>query len=554
MRGGWSAERLRCGRSRARLVRLLLAVALLSTGATGCHPKSRFGPLAEDWSVPLGTQSVPIAAKPAVGYGRVYIGSWNGWEYAFDEASGALSWQTFLGKSPSCSISAARGVTSSPWLENGVAYLGGGDSYWYALDANGGGLLWRVLVGDASATGGNYNWSSPVVLNGYAYVGVASQCDSPFVQGKLLRVSLSTHQIANEWKVVPDGQVGGTIWTSPVADAARNTVFVTTGNRAYDSTGNSQVHAEAMVALDATTLAIKGYWSLPVSDPTPDADWGTSPTLFTDAQGRDLVSAGNKNGKVYAFLRDNLSAGPVWSRQMANPAAGDDPGAGGLYSNGFFDGQRLYYAGSRTTIGGRTVDGSIRAFNPTTGATIWEKGLPGKTYGALTGANGMVVVPAFDALRLFDGPTGEVLFANDLGHTIFGAATVVHGRLFIGDTGGFAHAFRYPTAPTAATAQASAGTLTMTVSPRCSRLGTLPDTNATPTVGGIAVRATSPTAQTAIRVYANASCQGRPTLRLELGDGATVVDTKTLRPGSTYSARSRDPIELKVGLASPGDR
>jgi outer membrane protein assembly factor BamB len=410
--------------------------------------------------VPLGSQSVPIAAKPAVGYGRVYIGSWNGSEYALDEASGNTSWRTYLGKAESCSTSAARGVTSSPWLQDGVAYLGGGDSYWYALDANGGAALWSVLVGNATATGGHYNWSSPVAHNGYAYVGIASHCDSPLVQGKLLRVSLATHQVANEWKVVPDGQVGGTIWTSPVVDAARNTVYVTTGNRAYtNSTNDTQPHAEAMVALDATTLAVRSHWSLPVSDPTPDADWGTSPTLFTDAQGRDLVSAGNKNGKVYAFLRDNLSAGPVWSRQMASPASGDEAAAGGLYSNGFFDGQRLYYAGGHTTIGGRAVEGSIRAFNPATGATVWERALPAKTYGALTGANGMVVIPSFDALRLLDAATGEVLFGNDLGHSIFGAATVANGRLFIGDTGSFAHAFRYPSGPTAA----GAGELRITV-------------------------------------------------------------------------------------------
>jgi outer membrane protein assembly factor BamB len=428
----------------------VVAVAVLSFGVTGCHPVSRFGPLQQDWSAPLGTQSVPIAAKPAVADGRVYIGSWNGWEYAFDEASGALRWQTFLGQSNSCSHSAARGVTSSPWLQDGVAYLGGGDSYWYALDASAGGVLWRVLVGNATATGGHYNWSSPVVHNGHAYVGIASHCDSPLVQGKLLRVSLSTHQIANEWKVVPDGQVGGTIWTSPVLDAARNTVWVTTGNRAYTTSSNdTQPQAEAMVAVDATTLAIKGYWSLPVSDPTPDADWGTSPTLFRDSLGRDLVAAANKKGILYAFLRDNVSAGPVWSRRLAFAATGDEPAAGGVYSNGFFDGQRLYYAGGGTTIDGKVVGGSVRALDPRTGAVIWENALPEKTYGALTGGNGMVVVPSHDAMRLVDAATGEVLFGHELGHPIFGAATVANGRLFIGDTGGVAYAFRYPESPSA---------------------------------------------------------------------------------------------------------
>ena len=61
----------------------------------------------------------------------------------------------------------------------------------------------------------------------------------------------------------------------------------------------------------------QGFLALPVSDPTPDADWATSPTLFTDSLGRDLVSAANKNGILYAFLRDDVSAGPVWSRRLA---------------------------------------------------------------------------------------------------------------------------------------------------------------------------------------------------------------------------------------------
>lgn len=71
----------------------------------------------------------------------------------------------------------------------------------------------------------------------------------------------------------------------------------------------------------------------------------------------------------------------------------------------------------------------------------------------------MVVIPSFDALRLLDAATGEVLFGNDLGHSIFGAATVANSRLFIGDTGSFAHAFRYPSGSTSA----GAGELRITV-------------------------------------------------------------------------------------------
>jgi outer membrane protein assembly factor BamB len=429
-------------RSRRARVMAVAILALAATSLAGCVV------LEHQWTAQTGYR---IAAKPVVSGGTVFIGSWDGYEYAFDAQSGAQKWRTFLGQTrDTCPEDITVGVTSAPQVQNGVAYLGGGDSNWYALDAQTGSVLWTVPTGDNSPSGGHYNWSSPAIHNGAAYVGIASLCDRPLVQGKLLRVSLSTHQIANVWKVVPDGQVGGTIWTSPVVDAARNTVFVTTGNRAWDSTGATQQHAEAMVALDATTLAVKSYWSLPVADPTPDADWGTSPTLFTDSSGRALVSAANKNGILYAFNRDNLGAGPVWQVRLAQAAAGDDPGAGGVYSNGFFDGQRLYYGGGRTTIRGTTYEASIRAIDPATGRFIWEAAIPRKPFGALTGANGMIVVPAFQpALYGFEAATGKVAFWNPLGegNWLYGASTIANGLLYYGDGFGVVHALRFPASP-----------------------------------------------------------------------------------------------------------
>lgn len=426
---------------RARLT-AVAAVALAATSLTGCVV------LEHQWTAQTGYW---IAAKPVVSGGTVFVGSWDGYEYAYDAQSGAQKWRTFLGQTQdTCPENITVGVTSAPQVQNGVAYLGGGDSRWYALDAQTGSVLWSIPTGDNSPSGGHYNWSSPAIHNGAAYVGIASLCDRPLVQGKLLRVSLSTHQIANVWKVVPDGQVGGTIWTSPVVDAARNTVFVTTGNRAYDSSGATQQHAEAMVALDATTLAVKSYWSLPVSDPTPDADWGTSPTLFTDSSGRALVSAANKNGILYAFNRDNLGAGPVWQVRLAQAAAGEEPGAGGVYSNGFFDGHTLYYAGGRTTIRGTTYEGSIRAIDPATGRFVWEAALPRKPFGALTGANGMIVVPPFQpALYGFEAATGRVVFWNPLGkdNWLYGASTIANGLLYYGDGFGVVHALRFPASP-----------------------------------------------------------------------------------------------------------
>ena len=60
--------------------------------------------------------------------------------------------------------------------------------------------------------------------------------------------------------VVPAGQVGGGIWTSPTIDTTTNTVYVTTGSQGR----TSQPYPQAFVALNAKTLAVKGSWHVRV--------------------------------------------------------------------------------------------------------------------------------------------------------------------------------------------------------------------------------------------------------------------------------------------------
>jgi outer membrane protein assembly factor BamB len=105
--------------------------------------------------------------------------------------------KTFLGITnvPGCYPPAA-GITSGTAVQNGVVYVGGGDDYWCALDANTSKILWKIYTGDNSPTGGHYNWSSPLLYNGYAYIGIASFGDCPLAQGQLLKVRLKTHQVA----------------------------------------------------------------------------------------------------------------------------------------------------------------------------------------------------------------------------------------------------------------------------------------------------------------------------------------------------------------------
>ncbi|MGI8827861.1 MAG: PQQ-binding-like beta-propeller repeat protein [Chloroflexota bacterium] len=189
-----------------------------------------------------------MSASATIVNNIVYVGSWDGYEYAFDASSGLQRWRTYLGIDTSlgsCGGSRGRGIASTATVQNGVVYVGGGDSYWYALSASSGRVLWKVMVGD-NATG-HFNWSSPLVVNGHAYVGIASLGDCPLVQGQVLDILLGSHAIAHTFNVVPTGQTGGTVWSSPAAGPSLSALFVTTGNEAREpATVQPQARAEIM--------------------------------------------------------------------------------------------------------------------------------------------------------------------------------------------------------------------------------------------------------------------------------------------------------------------
>ena len=330
-----------------------------------------------------------IAASATVVNGVVYVGSWDGYEYALNATTGAMIWKIFLGittADPNC-YPPTLGITSTAAVLNGVVYVGGGDSYWYALNASTGAVLWKVFTGDNSATGGYYNWSSPLLYNGYAYIGTASEGDCPLVQGQLLQVSLTTQKVVNTYNFVPNGEAGGGLWTSPALDPTTNTLYVATGT---DPVG-TQTESQAVMAIDASTLTLKSSWKVPESATVSDSDFGTSPVLYTDTSGNPMLAVTNKNGIVYAFNRNNLAAGPVW--QDTFDIGGPFPSGGdGSISSPSYDGKSIYVAGGKSIINGIYYQGSVDAIDPTTGKFLWQRGEAGIVIGATANDNGLVFV------------------------------------------------------------------------------------------------------------------------------------------------------------------
>lgn len=408
------------------------------------------GALEKVWAFKTGAA---IAAQPIIVDQTVYIGSWDGYEYALDALTGAVKWKTFLGKTvgrSDCNPIKA-GISSSATVQNGVVYVGGGADYWYALSAKTGAILWKVYTGATGITGGHYNWASPLIYNGYAYIGISSMGDCPLVRGELLKVSLTTHQVV-VYYTVPATDIGGGIWPSPSVDPKTNTIYIA----GCTESKHNQLLAQAVYSLDATTLALKQAWKLPLDEAVEDSDFDTSPTLFTDGKGDQLVVSINKNGKLYVFKTNNIDAGPIDRVSVAMPGNCPLCEESSVSSTAFGQGT-LFMAGADANIKGVNYRGSVSAWNPTTRKLLWQRGEPGPIFAALTYDNGMIFDGAGGVVEALDAKTGARLWSYQTpADTIFSPASVSHGMIFTGDTDGYVYAFGLPVAPPPAPAHDSA--------------------------------------------------------------------------------------------------
>jgi hypothetical protein len=405
--------------------------------------------LKQKWAFATGG---PIADSASIVGTTAYVGSWDGYEYAINTATGAQIW-----KSPSLGLTTdaacnppTLGITSAASVVNGVVYVGGGGPYWYALSAATGAILWSVYTGDNSQAGAHYNWSSPLIYNGNAYIGVASNCDNPLVQGQLLEVSLTTHTIVNTYNFVPNGQVGGGVWTTPTLDTSTTpaTIFATTGTL----NDYTQTQSQAIVAINSSTLTYEGSWQLPFEAAVSDSDWGTTPTLTTDSAGDLLVSAANKNGILYTWKRSDLELGkpdpnpPLWQHQIAVGGAGPTDGDGSIAS-GIFANNTLYYAGGHNVVNGHGSGGSIGAYDPGTGATKWVRQTEQPIIGAPAYVNGMIGYGEGNQFEVVNAANGQLLYSYQLPASTYGAVSVARSQFYVGDLNNDLYAFGINSSP-----------------------------------------------------------------------------------------------------------
>jgi hypothetical protein len=225
-----------------------------------------------------------------------------------------------------------------------------------------------------------------------------------------------------------------------VADAHGN-VYVATGN---GGGGCKSPEPFAVAVLELSpTLVLEGSWQVPVAEQGPDSDFGSTPTMFrgTVTLGgtmSDLVGVANKNGVYYVFQQNNISAGPVARLRIAIGTGGFK----GSISPSSWDGSRLYVAGGNTTINGIAYVGSVRAFDPNNlSSPLWEYPFSrGAVVGAVSSDPGLVIVGHAGAVEVINSAT-KMEFFRGTGFTFWGAASIAHGVVYIGDTSGGMHAY-----------------------------------------------------------------------------------------------------------------
>jgi outer membrane protein assembly factor BamB len=401
---------------------------------------------------PPGNEGGVVYASPTVYGGQVYVGSQNGVFYDLDEKTGAVVWQHDIGQQPSLTCSepdtGAQGFVSTAavdtWTGTAVVYVAAPDGYLYAWNAATGALVWKSVVAIPSTTVNDYfNWSSPTVYDGKIYVGVASACDAPLVQGGEKVYDETTGNLLATFDTTPPDDIGGSIWSSALV-SPDGSVYVTTGNPNFD--GGAPGYSESIIRLNADSLDVEDYWTVPSSQQYFDADFGGSAVYWTadvDGTQTPMVGACNKNGYFYALRANDLSAGPLWTNQIGSYF--DVASGTNCLSSAVWDqsANQLFLSGNDTTIGGVRYHGSVQEVDPATGAPVWQTGLPGAVVGTPTlDGSGVLAVGTLDysgapeAVYLLNASNGQILATintNDSG--VFAQPVLDDGYLFV-DTAG----------------------------------------------------------------------------------------------------------------------
>ena len=392
-----------------------------------------------------------VSSQPTVVGGVVYVGSWDGKEYAVDAETGRKIW-AFNATSPSRSGAA---------YADGTLYFGDLAGLLYALDAKTGVLKWKVKIDPHVTT---IATSSPIYYKGRIYIGVSSREENAMVEnpkyecctfrggvaafdaqtgGLLWRFYTIPEPANNQGKDKKDrwvlGPSGAAVWSTVAIHPDANRLYLTTGNQ---YTNPETKFSDAIIALELDTGKV--VWAYQAKfgdrftpdcaqDPSecgPDYDFGTIPITFKGRNGKQLIGAGQKSGAFYAL--DPKDGQLVWKTEV-----GTGSFLGSIVFGNATDGERVYVAISNAYR--KIKQGFVAALDGATGKILWRTLCPDgfSNYGPITvigsGASRLVLAGSTgNFIRAYNAEDGRILWEFDTGGAVAGGPTVVEGVLYIG--------------------------------------------------------------------------------------------------------------------------
>ena len=366
--------------------------------------------------------------QPTVVSGRVFLGTDTGYIYSLDAKTGCVYWsyQTKAAVRGALSVGPVKGKGSTKY---GV-FFGDFRAFVYGLDAQTGQELWVTKADDhfiARVT------AAPIFHDGHVYVPISSSeefqaasLDYPCCTSRGSVVAFDASNGERLWKtyvmdepkpvrknskgVQQYAPAGGSVWNSPTIDTKLGAIYFGTGDAETEPAAKT---SDAFMALDLKTGKMLWYYQIQENDAFlggcggtgktdncpadlgPDLDIGNSPILKTLPDGKRILIAGAKDGRVFALDPDKKGA-LLWMTNAAPPPPAGATGfarLGGIVWGGAADDRNVYYG---LTAGGMT------ALKLATGEKVWYTALA-KPGTRVNNASATTVIPGAALVGGTDG-------------------------------------------------------------------------------------------------------------------------------------------------------
>ena len=399
------------------------AKATTGAGVTSASVAS----LAPLWQVE--TQGA-VSSTPVIAGGVAYVGSYDGNLYAVDLLSGEAVWTYATGSAvlePNLQI--PLGITGSAGVAGEVVYVGDATATLHAVDRATGEAVWTAKLDEQENAS---IWSSPVVLDGVVYLGVASVAKQEGFRGSVVAVDAADGALLWQTYMVPEGADGAGVFAVPAIDVDRGMLYVGTQN-AYSESPAPYGDPLSVVALNVATGERLWAFASPEHDgetaPVDDVGFSASPNLFSakiDGTSRELVGVGQKSGVYWALDRDSGEA--VWMTRIS--PAGLLGGMEG--TSAYADGVVAVPATDWPEFDGPAA-GLVSGVDAATGEVLWTAEESAPVASPVAISVDVVFQAGFDGvIHAYGLADGAELWSADLGASVSGGIGVADGVVVLG--------------------------------------------------------------------------------------------------------------------------